>query len=363
MKTKTKVLSSVALGLLVVLGVSVYTSGSLENLQGRFGATGGVTLDLASDTPREDIVVAGDTDVEVSKYSLTATKEAFIVTDLQVNNMGTMGDMDNNISVVTLQYEDSSGSTVEENGYLVTGVVTFSGLDLYVPKDDTADLEVFVGLNAISSSGTSATSGEKIQLYVAATGFTAVGQTTGRTATAFSGSGTTKPNKMHVYETKPTLALASTSPSGSRSVSASDDAFDFTVEADSNEKVVMKNLRILLDSDADFDTTALTAATLKTGGTTVATAKVNFTDDSSAYVLFTFAEEEVTKGSTKTYTLTLDTATLLNEDSGMDDPLSASIDLGSSGSAGGFKWNDTNSDVTWVGNVSSSTLTGNTLLY
>lgn len=361
---KPKFLITLVVAVLVVAGVAMYATGNLGDLQGRFGGiSGGVTVTLASDTPREDIVVAGDSDVEVSRYELTATKEAFIVTDLQILNTGVLGDMDNNISSVTLRYEDSTGSTVEETGYPVTGVVTFSGLDLYVPKDDTSDLEILVDLNAIGSSGASATAGEKIQLYISGDGFEAVGQSTGKTVTNFSGSIPAKPNKMHVYETKPTLALSSSSPSGSRSVSTNDDAFVFTVTADSNEKVALKNLKILLTSDADFDTTAVTTAYLKESGSTVTSARVSFTDASNAYVQLSFSGEEVDAGTTKTYTLNLDTNALLDEDSGVDDPLVATINLGSAGSPGGLKWNDTNADVTWVGNVSDTTLSGNTLLY
>lgn len=363
---KPKVLTAVIVGVLVITAAALYTTGSLGSLQGRFGGTtGGVTIALASDTPREDIVVAGDADVEVSKYTLSATKEDFVVTELQINNRGTSGDMDNNISSVSLSYEDSTGSVVEERGYLSMGVATFSGLDLYVQKDDTAELTILVDLNSVSSG---ATAGEKIQLYVSATGFEAVGQTSGKTATNWTGSAPSKPALMHVYETKPTLSLASSSPSGGRTVSASDDVFTFTVAADSSEDVIIRNLRILLTSDSDFATTAVTSATLRDSGSTVGSASVSFTDSSNAYVQFNFKTAlEVAKGTTKTYTLRLDTAAVLDEDSGVDDPLAVSINLGSSSngtvSPGGLKWYDTNIDVTWVGNVTTTTLTGNTLTY
>lgn len=365
---KTKILIPIVLAVVLVSGAALYATGSLGSLQGRFGGvTGGVTLVLDAGTPREDIVVAGDADVEVSKYELTANKEDFVVTDLQINNRGTAGDMDNNISSVTLSYKDSSGSTVEQTGYLASGVTAFSGLDLYVTKDDSVELTILVDLNSIASG--TATAGEKVQLSVSATGLKAVGQTSGKTVTTWSGSAPGKPNLMHVYETKPTLSLASSSPSGSRSVSSTDDVFTFTVTADSGELVKIKNLKILLASDGDFATTAVTTATLKDRtGTTVGSAPVSFTDSRSAYVQFSFSTPlEVPKSDYEDYTLTLDTAAVLDEDSGVDDPFTASISLGSSSSGtvspGGLKWNDTNADLTWVGNVSSTTLTSNTLRY
>lgn len=369
MKTKTKALSAVALGLLAVLGVSAYTSGSLENLQGRFGATGGVTFSVASDTPRTDIVVAGS-DVEVSKYSVTATKEDFMIDKLSIENKNSTTDHD--ISAVTLSYRDVTGATVSSTGYLVSGVATFTGLSAYVTKDASTNLDISVDLNPISSSGSSATSGDRIQLYLGTTGFDAVGQTSGKTAVSYAGTNLKTTNYMQVYETKPTLSLDASSPSGGRSVSTSDNAFIFDVAADLAEKVEPQKIIVDLASDSDFATTAAVTATLtmvdSSAVVTTTSAPVTFTDASHAKITFdTRGVGEVNKGSSTSFTVNLDTFALLDEDSGVDDPLTFSITYGTSVSGtvtpGGFWWSDTNTVAKWVGNVTSTSLLGNTLTY
>lgn len=361
MKTQNILLAG--LGVLLVAGGALYASGNLESLQGRFGATGGVTFSVSSSTPREDIVVAGTSDVPMATYDVTATKEDFVVTELAITNK--VVTTDDNIVSVTLRYVDSDGNTQEEAGYLVSGKVVFNGLDLYVTKDDTAQVEILAELNTIAGG---ADAGDKVHMYLATTDFEAVGQTSGKTATAFAGSSLKNTKVMHVYETKPTLALDSTSPSGSRTVSASDDAFVFSVTADSAEKVDVQKLVIDILSDADFDTTASVTAYLKESGTTLASAPVTFTDASNAKITFnTTGVGEVVAADTELWVVNLDTGTLLNEDAGIDDPLTFAITYGTSSSgtvtAGGIWWSDTNAVAKWVGNMSSSTLTSNTVIY
>jgi hypothetical protein len=58
---------------------------------------------------------------------------------------------------------------------------------------------------------------------------------------ALPGSGyLTGSNHMHVYETKPTITLATSSATGSRNVAASDDVMKFTIEANGQEEVVFR---------------------------------------------------------------------------------------------------------------------------
>ncbi|MFA5820635.1 MAG: S-layer homology domain-containing protein [Candidatus Gracilibacteria bacterium] len=147
---------------------------------------------------------------------------------------------------------------------------------------------------------------------------------------------------------------------------------------------VMHNEALVLDltSDLDFDgnnTSGLTAY-LKEGGNIVAQGGVGYdlgTEASgAAHVLFvpgglnpadTYPAITVAKGTTKTFTFNVDTATMLVEDGGSDDPLGVSFDLGSSADGtvteGDFWWYETNATVQWLGNVPSSTIVGNTLRY
>lgn len=146
---------------------------------------GTLAVSVDSSTPPEDIVIAGTSDVEVSVFTFEATGEAFLITDLSVNNLqdgilaSDLGEYDNNISKVTLSYEDESGAMETASGYLVEGTAQFSGLELYVPKDGTANFTVYADLDSIMSSGSSATAGEFINLNLAFNNFEAIGLDSG----------------------------------------------------------------------------------------------------------------------------------------------------------------------------------------
>ncbi|MBI2634400.1 hypothetical protein HYW82_01865, partial [Candidatus Peregrinibacteria bacterium] len=326
---------------------------------------GSLTVAVDADTAQEDIILAGSTGVEVSKFKFTTTNEAFKVKALAINNRqsgattATLGDYDNNVKQVTLSYTNSAGAAESKTASLVSGTANFSGLDFYIGKDNSAVITVKADTNTISSG--SATAGEYVDMNLGFNNFEAIAQSSGETykgdkidatvsadsdldfgtitwtdgtnidintaadiATATAGGtvtltvndetdgnppnlpvGTllcqdssttcsgkavfvvtawtegstftdagntgdsitaivldnadtavadadnlvyslpgsgylTSANRLHVYETRPTLALAAASPSGSRSTSSSDDAFVFTVNANVLEQV---NLR------------------------------------------------------------------------------------------------------------------------
>ncbi|MBU1089868.1 hypothetical protein KKF38_03690, partial [Patescibacteria group bacterium] len=306
-------------------------------------STGGsLTIAVDADTAKENIVVAGTSDVVTSKFKFTTTDEVFIVKKLSINNRygSTVGDYDNNIVSVKLSYTNSTGTTETKTGYLTSGTANFSGLDMLIDKDDDAVLTVFATLNTIAAGATAA---EFVDLNVAFNDFEAVAQGSGETYTgakidsgvaatsdldfgsitwtdsgatsttttvsaagstqaltisaakylpvgtlllideadtgtytagtdfifvltstlsttsavtkvlddgdllattglkiyyALPGDGyLTQANQMVVYESKPTVALSSSSPSGSRTTSASDGIFIFTISADAQEKI------------------------------------------------------------------------------------------------------------------------------
>jgi hypothetical protein len=270
-----------------------------------------------------------------------------------------LGDYDNNVTSLTVEYDNEDGVEVMDTAYLVDGTASFSGQSFYIAADDSATITVYATLNSISSSGSTATAGEFVDLSLAYNNFEAIAQGSGETYKAdkidasvstdsdldfgtitftdadedfdlntaqdvtltlgstltliiddnsatdntnklpvgsmlcvddddsaacttediyvvtswptgtgatdtvtvlavddagddnyddndpllYSLPGTgfhTGTNQMVVYESMPTLALSSSSPSGSRSVSASDDAFVFTVTADSGEKIQVR---------------------------------------------------------------------------------------------------------------------------
>jgi hypothetical protein len=359
MKKKTKLLFGTAFALLAVLGASVYASGG--SLQGRFTTSGSVlTIDTASTTPRADILVAGSSYNHVSDYRFTTVGEAVEVTKLQVTLQGST----TAYSTIYLEYEDSSGGTITDRGTVVGGSVQFSGIDLDIPADESKTLQIYADVNAI---GSGATSGDSVKAVIAKTNFQAVGQSTGTTYSTLTFSATAAPNTMRVYASKPTISLDSTSPSGPRTVSASDTAFIFDVTADAAADLDLDSLRVTLTSDADFETTATVAGTLSDADTGVALMpSVNIAFRNSSQASFYWTDDvTVFAGTTRRFELTLDTATLLEvEDEGTEtNPLTFSINLGTPLTAGGLVWNDGYADVSWMGYVTNTTLSSSTLTY
>ena len=182
------------------------------------------------------------------------------------------------------------------------------------------------------------------------------------------------------------------------------------------DQVRLYNEKIELDiaSDGDLDrtfnngtTNNVVSATLKDGSTTVATGYVDIVpinaeaagaagigtedafDGASGVITFiptsTQGTIEIAKGTTKTYTVNFNSTNLLGDDAGVDDPVTFTMDYGSSASGtvtnGDFFWYETNTlangnavtgsgtagtagvSVRWQGNVSGTSLTGNTVKY
>jgi hypothetical protein len=166
---------------------SITPTGTINTAEGTYVSVsdgGSLTIAVAN-TPEEDIVVAGTSDAEISKFKFTTTDEAFLVKSISVNNRqsaattNAMGDYDNNASEVTLSYTNSDGDTETANGYLVSGTAKFSGLDFYIGKDDSEYLTVYADVNTIS--GGSATAGEFIDLSLAFNNFEATAQGSNQT--------------------------------------------------------------------------------------------------------------------------------------------------------------------------------------
>jgi len=372
---KKKLIIAVVLLLAVGLGVGYYLSDG-ELFQGRFGRFMKLSVSVASDTPAEDIIVAGSEDVEVAKFKFTSTGGAFAIMELKVlmdtdsDGIADLdGSSDNNISKITLSYENIGGDTETKEGYIASGEALFVGMDLHVPAGGSSYLYVYADLNSIDMG---ATSGEQF-----AVGIGEGVAMSGKSSKVAIDSRSVFGNTMHLHESKPTLELSSSSPSGSRSVSATDEPFIFTVTAHDEEDIYLEELTINMQSDGDFadlpepyEFDALEVYLME-GSTEVASGAVNVIDSNNAYVTLApgefDSELEITKGTTSEFTLRVDTTTLLDEDSGVDDPLTFSIDYGSASSGvvtpGDFTWSETNETVQWCGDVDSSYLRSNTVNY
>ena len=325
-------------------------------------AGGVLTASVDASTTKDSIAIAGTSDVEIARFKFSGTREAFTVKALSLQDYQNgvvstdIGEYDNNITSVKIEYTNSNGVSETKSGYLTAGNAQFSGMDLYLAKDDDAVMKVYATIPTIASG---ASAGEVLQLNLALNNFealsgsggetykadkldagsallsvgtitwTTTGVTPGTADTTMTVGGTetfvvadqnasfpvgtmllfdddgvfdttasdimilttkytdgdlavtgimadvsdaevdaaeniyyalpgthylSATNMLQVYETKPTLALASSSPSGGRSVSTSDEAFAFTVAANAQEKVQIRTGLSLPTCVTGFDT-------------------------------------------------------------------------------------------------------------
>ncbi len=224
--------------------------------------SGSLAVAIGSDMPSADFVLTGSSSNHVASYRFTATNEDFIVDTLTFSEEQAEDDLAstnssgyaNNISLVTIAFEDENGDADTATATMSNNEARFSDLGMLVTVDDTATVDVYVSVPATARvSGGSATSNEKIRmgLFVDTTNddnFRAVGV---GSDVAFDDDdqgaigddlfSTDGVPTFVVRETKPTITLSSSSPSGSAVVGRIE-ALRFNIAAASNEDVVLENL-------------------------------------------------------------------------------------------------------------------------
>ncbi len=247
--------------------------------------SGSITASIDGSTPKSTIVLGASTAVPVSVYKFQATNEAFTVTDLTLDNcVGGATGSDNttpsNITcggsttggavgtdavsaAVKISYQNKAGDTITKTGFLSGGRVTFSGLDFYVPTSTVRTLSVSIDTNTVSSTS-GVPSGSQLQLDLFnndyATQFKAVGEGSGTTVYTFGSNkyGNVAGNTFTVRKTKPTITLASGSPSGA-GVPGLSEVFRFNVSADSRGFVTLDGITFHVTSTDNACTLSTTS--------------------------------------------------------------------------------------------------------
>jgi hypothetical protein len=237
---------------------------------------GSIQASIDGSSPESEIILGSSTGIKTSVYKFEATNENFTVTDLTFVNCvdsalsngdaqcadGTGGQDDGSDEAaanVKLSYKNAEGETKTKTGFLSGNKVKFSGLDLFVSSSDTSMVTVMIDTNSVSQQG--AASGDEINLSLVDDGsstpfthddgstttteFEAVGDASGTTVVDFNNGGFSAGDadvivaKTHTLrKTKPTLSLASGSPSGA-GVPGFDEVLRFNVSADSRGFVTM----------------------------------------------------------------------------------------------------------------------------
>jgi len=171
--------------------------------------TGGtLAIGDASDTPLKGMVLSGATNVPYTKVKLTSTKEAYTVSNVEIKNSAN----DSNFNSIGLSYLNEAGLTVTKTQTLVAGKATFTGLDIYVAKDANAYVTVYGNMNTVAAG---ATNGNASTLaFDFDTNFKATGKSSGDVITTAGGGADVTGLAQALYESIPTVAFASNTPSG-----------------------------------------------------------------------------------------------------------------------------------------------------
>jgi len=322
---------------------------------------GSLSVALDGDTADSEIVVAGTSDVEFTKIKFSAVDEEMTLNDFDVE----LDDITeaNNVNQITA-IAGSKTSTVDVAGW----VAQFRDLGIVVPKDGSVVVTFKANLNTITAG---ADSGDDFSLDLDTANFEAIGVSGEKQTTISAVTG----NNMTVRETKPTLAKATDSPSGTKAPGL-DTVLKFTVTADAKEDVSLRGLNfkvIASGTDANINTDIDWVATLATSDFSLYEAGKESDELESANTDWTITELSdwndtdksfnldissatdyitVTKGTTKTFVLKLNTA---GASASNDDTVR--IDITS------VDWNDSNATATADILPDVLPLEGNTIQY
>lgn len=236
-------------------------------------AGGTLAVSLDGSTAKSNIVLGLSTGVAMSKFKFQADDEDFLVKELTLANCvdtdnaddgtcnGTDG-VDSALANVKISYTNQSGATVTKTGFLTGGTVKFTGLDLFVPADTTRVLTVTADTNQVKL--TAPNSGDQVQLNFAGNlTFEAIGLGSNETIDEGDLATYVPANDMTLRKTKPTISLASGSPSGA-GVPGLADVLRFTVAADSRGFVTLNEITFKVtaaDTDGDWSALDTDAAT------------------------------------------------------------------------------------------------------
>ena len=194
-------------------GDSTGTSASAASATLQTITVGNGTLSVAvgANYQTPDNVLAGAGSVNVGEFTFTGQNSSYLVNNLSVlvpNNAAT------SVTNVTLSYKDQNGTTQTATKSLVTSAskayatATFTGLGMYVPMNDSANLDVSVGTPTIASGATSG-AGIQVTLDTGATSGTFLAQNSAGTSVTKINSGTNVASggTFYVRKSIPTFAV------------------------------------------------------------------------------------------------------------------------------------------------------------
>lgn len=297
-------------GLVTNISTSPASSASLQIIT--VATSGTLTLTRGAGDPVSNNVLAGASSVKVGQFNFAAQSSSYTVQNLAIlipNNVAT------STTGITLSYKDANGATQTVTQPVITdstkgtATATFTGLTMYVPMNDSANLDVFVGTPTIASG---ATSGAPIQVTLDAGGtggtvFRAVDSAGGQLTVVNSGTDLASAGTFYVRKSIPTLAI--TSGQGGNFVPANP-IYKFTMTADAAgaidwSKIVfnvattsttLTNVYLVDDATGNSITDSSGGNQYASTTATTVTLNLNYNTTAAQY-------QQIAGGATKTYDL------------------------------------------------------------
>lgn len=266
-----------------------------------FQTAGSASVALNSASPSKKVLTPSADEVEVARYTLSATDDDLTLTDLYVVNTGSANLADR---VKAISLYDVNGTKLAGGSILGTSTAQFSlgsTSTFVVPKNtsntvvvvkasfnditDGASLGKTVALEIGTASGVSTVDGTVAGLRL-------VSKSTGNTVTSVSGTAVAAAHLL--ARSKPTVAVSG---------NATNSTHTFTVTADANNRISLSGVTLSLSMPSTLTGTAWTLyKDSETAGNEVATG--------STFPLTSIALNsalEISAGSTKTFVLSIST--------------------------------------------------------
>ena len=254
-------------------------------------SAGSITSATDGSQPISGIVIAGTT-AKMNAVKFTASNEAFTITKVRIAE-GTASNIDS-IGKVILEYKDKAGNTNTKEAYLNgDNVVDITGLNMYVPKDDSAVLTIKAEIPTIAAG---ADSGDTPGLDFSSVGFSALGESSNVARTA--GMSEVIANDMVVRKSVPTFSTQSL-PSTILQNGTGKTLYKFSVIADNAGSIAWQKISFNLETEGNV---SLTNYQLYSNGTNLE-AVVNNTNNTSTIEFNLPVAEVVAAGSIKNYEL------------------------------------------------------------
>ncbi len=281
--------------------------GSAPALQTITLGSGTLTVTNGAGDPVSDNILAGASSVKVGQFTFNATNSSYLVNNLAVivpNNAATA------VTNVTVSYKDMNGATKTSTQALTTSTTkpyataTFTGLGMYVPANDSANIDVTIGTPTIASINKSGT-GINVKLVATGSGVFLAQDSSGSTISAVT-SGSTRVSSngtFYVRKSIPTFAVTSSS----NNSAISNPLYAFTVTADPAGAIEWTKLKFSVSTSTasltnvyltDVNGTNLLDNTTSSASTTATTITVDLTKNSTQPKY-----QQVAAGATKTYYL------------------------------------------------------------